>query len=100
MRVEKREVFDEFYPVRLQLQNLEIFLNRHMRHTRGCRGSMPVFLTRRDPDNVTLPDFLDFTAPLLNPTRAGRHDKYLTERVGMPCRPGAGLKRDEGAGRA
>jgi hypothetical protein len=61
---------------------------------------MPVFLTRRYPDNITWPDFLDLTAPLLNPACAGRHDQYLAERVGVPCSAGAGLKRDEGAGRA
>jgi DNA invertase Pin-like site-specific DNA recombinase len=31
---------------------------------------MPVFLTRRDPYNITLPDFLDVTTPLLNPVGA------------------------------
>jgi hypothetical protein len=77
-----------------------MFLNGDMRHTRGCRGSMPVFLTRRDPDNITLPDFLDLTAPLLNPAGPSRHDQYLPDRVGVPCSTGAGLKRDEGARRA
>ena len=52
---------------------IEIFLNGDMRHARGCRGSMPVFLTRRDPDNITLPDFLYLTAPLLNTAGASRH---------------------------
>ena len=67
---------------------------------RGCRGSMPVFLTRRDPDNITLPDFLDLAAPLLNPAGASRHDQYLPDRVGVPCCPSARLNRDEGTGRA
>ena len=71
-----------------------MFLNGDMRHTRVCRGPMPVFLTGRDPDNITLPDFLDWTAPLLNPAGATRHDQSLSQRVGVPSRPGAGLKRD------
>ncbi len=57
-------VADLFHP--LDGFTVEMFLNGDMRHTRGCRGSMPVFLTRRDPDNITLPDFFDLTAPLLN----------------------------------
>jgi hypothetical protein len=44
-----------------------MFLNGDVRHAAGCRGSMPVLLTRWDPDNVTWPHFLDLTTPLLNP---------------------------------
>ena len=71
-----------------------------MGHTRGCRSPMPVFQTRRDPNNITLPDFLDWTAPLLNPAGASRHDQYLTERMAVPCGPGTRLERDVGARRA
>ena len=91
-------VADLFHP--LDSFTVEIFLNGDMRHTRGCRSSMPVFLTRRDPDDITLPDFLDLTAPLLNPAGAGRHDQYLAERVGVPCSACPGLERDAAAGRA
>jgi hypothetical protein len=49
---------------------------------------MPVFLARRDPDNITLPDFLDLTTPLLNPARASRHDQYLAQRVGAMAETG------------
>ena len=85
-------VADLFHPV--GGFTVEMFLNGDMRHTRGCRGSMPVFLTRRDPDNITLLDFLDLTAPLLNPVGASRHDQGLARRMGVPCRPGAWLERD------
>jgi hypothetical protein len=30
-----------------------------VRHGRGRRGAVPVFLTWRDPDDIPLPDFLD-----------------------------------------
>ena len=37
----------------------ELFLKGDMDHGRGRRSAMPVFQTRRDPDNVTLPYFLN-----------------------------------------
>ena len=80
--------------------SVELFLNGDVRQTRRCRGSMPVFYPRRNPDNITLPNFFDWTAPLLNPAGASRHDQYLTERVGVPCRAGSRLKRNVGARRA
>ena len=61
---------------------------------------MPVFLTRRDPDDINFADFLGWTTPLLNPTGACRHDQRLTERVGVPCRASAGLERHAAARRA
>ena len=53
---------------------------------------MPMFLTRRDPDHVTRPNFLDRAAPALYQAAASRHDQSLAQRVGVPRRPGAGLK--------
>jgi hypothetical protein len=91
-------VRDPFHP--LDDFTVKMFLNRDVRHTRGCRGSMPVFLTRRDRDNITLPDFLDLTAPLLNPSGARCHDQCLAQRVSVPGCPSAGLERHAGAGRA
>ena len=90
-------VADLFHPV--GGFTVRLFLKGDMGHGRGRGSAMPVFQTRRDPDNVTLPYFLDWTAPLLNPAGASRHDQYLTERVGVPCRPGTRLERDIGARR-
>src|SRR5882724_5089261 len=42
-----------------------------MRHVRVRGSSMPMFHARRNPDDVPLPNFLDLTAPLLNPTPTG-----------------------------
>jgi hypothetical protein len=56
-------VADLFHPI--DGLSVELFLNGDMRHTRGCPGPMPMFLTWRDPDNIALPDFLDLAAPLL-----------------------------------
>lgn len=88
-------IADLFHP--LDGFTVEMLLNSDMRHPGGCRGSMPVFLTRRYPDDITWPNVLDLTAPLLNPARARRHDQRLAQRVGVPCAPSAGLERDAGA---
>jgi hypothetical protein len=40
---------------------------------------------------ITLPDFVDLIAPLLNPAGTSRHDQYLTERVAVPYCPSTGL---------
>ena len=55
---------------------------------------MPMFLTRRDPDHVTRPNFLDWAAPTLCPAAASRHDQGLAQWVCMLRRPGAGLEGD------
>ena len=65
-----------------------------MSHTRACRSSMPVFLVRWNPDDVTLPNFLDLTAPLLNPAPASRNDQSLTQRMAVPCCPSPRLEGD------
>ena len=75
-----------------------LFLNSNVRHAGGCRGSVPVFLTRRNPDNITFPDFLLSATPLLNPASARCHDENLAQRVTVPCCAGAGLKRNATAG--
>jgi hypothetical protein len=65
---------------------VEMFLHGDMRHAGGCRGSMPALETRRDPHNITLPDLLDSTTPLLNPEReprlSGRGDAALISPPG------------------
>src|SRR5262249_36229009 len=76
--------------------SVELFLNGNVRHGRGCRGAVPVLLTRREPDHVTGPDFLDRAAPALGQAAASRHDQGLAQRVGVPRRPSAGLERDTG----
>src|SRR5438876_3011132 len=60
------------------------FLNSDMRH-RGCwRGAVPMLLTRRKPNDIARPDFLDWFAPTLRPSEAGRDDQCLTEWMCMP----------------
>jgi hypothetical protein len=58
------------------------------------------FWARRDPHDTTFPDLLDRTVPLPNPTGASRYDQRLTQRVGVPSRPSAGLERNAAAGGA
>src|SRR2546429_417703 len=38
-------------------------------------------------------NLLDRTAPALHQAAAGRHDQRLTQRMGVPCGPGAWLER-------
>src|SRR6266566_42912 len=91
-------VADLFHPVGGLA--VETFLNGDMRHGRGWRGAVPVFLTRLEPDHVTRPNFLDRTTPALYPAAASRHDQGLAQGVAVPCGPSAGLERDTGADRA
>src|SRR5205085_7219000 len=37
---------------------IEVLLNGDVRDGGGCRGAVPMFLTRRDPDHVTGPNLL------------------------------------------
>ena len=47
---------------------VEPFLNRDVCHRGRRTGTMPVLLTRREPNHVARPDLLDRTAFALNPT--------------------------------
>src|SRR6266700_1920929 len=91
-------VADLFHPVGGLA--VETFLNGEVRHGRGWRGAVPMFLTRLEPDHVTRPNFLDRTTPALDPAAASRHDQGLAQRVAVPCGPSAGLERDTCADRA
>src|SRR5438445_6024187 len=88
-------VADLFHPVGGLA--VELLLNRDVRHGRGCRGAVPMFLTRGEPDHVTRPNFLDRATPALCQAAAGCHDESLAERVGVPCCPSAALEGDTGA---
>jgi hypothetical protein len=91
-------VADLFHPPNVLPVNL--LLNGDMRHTIGGGRTMPMFHARRYPYDITRLDLLLFTTLLLHPACAGSHDQGLTERMGMPGRAGAGLKRDVRARRA
>jgi hypothetical protein len=78
--------FDNFAVQRL--------LNSDMSHRGRRRGAVPVLFTRRKPNDITWPDFLDRAAPTLNPANAGRDDQRLTERMCMPGGAGTRLERD------
>src|SRR6476646_1531639 len=74
-----------------------LFLNGDVRHGRRRRSSMPVLLTRREPDYVAGPDFLDGAVPALRAAAARCDNKSLAERVRVPCRPCSRLKGYAGA---
>jgi hypothetical protein len=79
---------------------VELFLNGDMGHGRGWRGAMPMLLLRRAPDHITRSYFHFWTTFALYPATPRRDNQGLTERMGMPRRPGAGLERDTRATRA
>ena len=91
-------VADLFHPVNGLAG--ELFLDSDVRHCRAWCGAVPVFLTWRSPDHVARLNFLDRIAPALYPSAASRHDQGLAQRVGVPCRTGAGLECDTAPGRA
>src|SRR5947208_7357938 len=47
---------------------VELLLDCDVRHCRGRRGTMPVFLAGREPNHVARPYLLDRAAPALHPT--------------------------------
>jgi hypothetical protein len=55
---------------------------------------MPVFLARREPDNVARPDLLNLPTLPLRKAAACRHDQRLTERMRVPGGTRAGLEGD------
>jgi hypothetical protein len=66
-----------------------------MAHGRGGRSAVPVPLPRRDPNQITRPDFLDRPVFALNPAAASGDDQSLTEWVRMLRRARAGLEGDQ-----
>ncbi len=59
-----------------------------------------MLLAKRKPDHIAWPDFLDWAAPTLRPSKAGRDDQRLTEWMCMLGGASAWLERDAGAKRA
>src|SRR5262245_60625531 len=78
---------------------IEPFLNRDMRHRGRRRRTVPVFFSRREPDDVAGTDVFDRAAPALRAPAPSGDDQRLTERMGVPRGPGARLERDAGADR-
>src|SRR5215212_10483880 len=71
---------------------VECLLNGDVRHRRGRRCAVPVFLTRLEPDHVSRVDLFDRAALALYQAAARRDDEDLAKGMGVPCRASAGLK--------
>src|SRR5215207_7903759 len=71
---------------------VECLLNGDVRHRRGRRGAVPVFLIGLEPDHISRMDFLDRAALALYQAAACRDDKDLAKWMGVPCRASAGLE--------
>src|SRR5271157_3894342 len=85
-------VADLFHPI--DVLAVERFRNGDVRHRGRCGRTVPVLFAGRKPDDVARADFFGRSALALHPAEAGRHNKRLAERMGMPHRPGTGLERD------
>src|SRR5436309_645424 len=79
---------------------VEVFLDCDMGHSDDRHRAIPMLLARRAPDDIARSNHFDRTTPALHEPAAGRDDQGLTQRMGVPCGPGAWLKRDAGAPRA
>jgi hypothetical protein len=77
-------VVDVFHPV--DDLAVEPFRDRDVRHRCGRRRAVPVFLTRREPDDIARSDLLDRPALALRKAAAGRHDQCLPEGMRVPGR--------------
>src|SRR2546430_7732103 len=64
---------------------IEVLLNGEVRDGGGCRGAVPMFLTRRDPDHVTGPNLLD--------RRSEEHTSELQSQSNLVCRLLLGKKK-------
>src|SRR5579863_1018909 len=65
-------------------RTVEFFLYGYMAHGGGSRRAMPMFFIRLKINHITRMYFFSFAAFALHPAAAGRNDKRLPERVGMP----------------
>ncbi len=59
---------------------------------------MPVFLTGRNPDNVSRSNFFDRITPALNAAGARRNYKSLAQGMAVPTGAGARFKVNPGSG--
>src|SRR5215469_2860180 len=66
---------------------VERLLRRDMDHAGRRRRAMPMFLIRRNPDDVTGFDHPYRATPALHAAGAGDHEKRLAERMRVPRRP-------------
>src|SRR5882724_5278781 len=71
-----------------------------MRHRGLWRRPVPMLLTRREPDDIPWPDFLNRPAFALRPAAAGRNDESLPQRMRMPGGAGTRLERHTGTDHA
>lgn len=67
----------------------------NVRHTHVLAGAMPMLGMGRDPDNITRPNLLNRTFPMLYEADTCGDDQRLAQRVGMPSRARARLEGND-----
>jgi len=73
---------------------VELLLDCNVRYRCRRRRSVPVLLSGSEPDNVTRPYLLDWTAPALRPSAPRSNNQYLPKRMRVPSGSCARLKSD------
>ena len=79
---------------------VEGFLDGDVGHGGSGRSAVPVFLARREADDVAGVNFFNRPAFALSPTGADSDYKGLAERMRVPCGASAWLESDAGSGGA
>lgn len=75
------------------------FLNGNVRHGCSWRGTVPMFLTRREPDNIPWPNLFNRSAQALDPATALCHNQRLAQRMRVPGGPRSWLEGHAGTSR-
>ena len=83
-------IADLFHPVDVLAVNR--FLDRDVNDRRGWRRTVPMLEAGRKPHHVSGADLLNSSTFTLHPAETGGDDQGLSERVGVPRRPGTGLE--------
>ena len=82
---------DLFQPI--HRSTIESLLHRDVRHSCGWCCTMPVLDASGNPNDISLANYLNGSAPLLNPADTVCHDQDLAERMGVPGGSRSWLKR-------
>jgi hypothetical protein len=85
-------IADSFHPI--DHFAVQCLLNGDVRHRGRRRSAVPMFFTRRNPDHIARPDFLDGAVPTLNPPKPGRDDQRLAKWMCMPGSASTRLERN------
>src|SRR5450756_1715577 len=73
---------------------IELLCNGNVRHTRRCRRTMPMFLTRREPHHISRSNLFHRPSLSLRPATPSRHNQSLPQWMRVPGSPSPRLEGD------